>query len=369
MTSQQEPLEPDLQSILADLGGANGLQLLQNVVNSGGALPLAGGTMTGPITNASFNGTFTFLEGATTASYLQYRTLNGDDNVLLSLGTGQAITDLTNQVYMSTISYPNVNTAGNAEGIALNIGQYQVTATDGASNVTRTGQWANIEMDFIQFNQTGGTATFNDVVNNRFRFSIPKTGVTIANNKGIDFVVPLASDVTGSVTNYTAINIPALTGGGGTNFYGITFNNNPNGGSISSVNNDLSLVARTAGTNITLTTTSTGSIVLTPGSSGTVRLGNPNGVKTQAYDVTTSPYDVYKIQSVGQTGGWQGTIDLKVGFSTGTLYTGLRITQVSNSAGHTAIGFYGVTPVLQQVSSSTLAGVIAGLVALGLFSS
>lgn len=35
----------------------------------------------------------------------------------------------------------------------------------------------------------------------------------------------------------------------------------------------------------------------------------------------------------------------------------------------TKIGFFGTTPVAEQVSGGTLAGVIAGLVALGLFSS
>ena len=220
----------------------------------------------------------TYLTGVGQAAITK-RLSNGDDNVILTLGTGQAITDQVNQTYIATISplgpsgVTAINTTGaGAAGIGFNIGQWIVNATDGASNLTRAGEFCNIEHDFIQFQQSGGTAIFNRAVSSRFRFAIPKTGVTIVNNKGIDFVVPNAGDVTGAVTNYIAINIPALTGGGGTNFYGIQFNNAPNGGSVVSANSDLVLKSLTNSTHINLLAASGGNVLLQAGSGGNVLL-------------------------------------------------------------------------------------------------
>lgn len=187
------------------------------------------------------------------------RILNGDtENALLALGTGQAVTHQGNDHFLVTIAPHGVSntvttTGADAGAIGFNIGQWVLRATDGAANVTRTREVANIEHDFIQLEQTGGTATFNRVVSSRFRFAIPKTGVTIVDSKGIDFVVPNASDVTGAVTNYVAINIPALSGGGGSNFYGIRFNNAPANGSIVSQGGALVMKTLTNGDDIVLT--------------------------------------------------------------------------------------------------------------------
>jgi len=238
-------------------------------------------TQPGDLGTAAATDATDYLTGVGQAT-LTTRVLNGDDNVLLTIGTGQAV-NAQHQVYLATISphgagTNTVNTLGAAAGgIGFNIGQWVVNATDGAANITRTTEWCNIEHDFIQFEQVGGSAVFNRVVSSRFRFSIPKTGVTIVDNKGIDFVVPNVSDVTGAVTNYIAINIPALTGGGGTNFYGIKFNNAPNGGSIVSVNNDLVLKTLTANTAVTLAAASGGDVNLQPGSGGALNVGGTTG--------------------------------------------------------------------------------------------
>lgn len=198
-----------------------------------------------------------FIAGADTIAVIDKNILNGDDNVRLGLGTGQDVTNQDDDTYMVTIaptgSQNYVETTGaGARPIGFNIGQWITRATDGAANLTRVNQVANIEFDFVQMEQVGGTATFSEVVNSRFRFAIPKTGVTIVDNQGIDFVIPLADDVTGTVTNYIAIEIPALTGGGGGTHYGIRFNNEPNGGSIVSRSGNLTLRALSAATHIVL---------------------------------------------------------------------------------------------------------------------
>ena len=206
----------------------------------------------------------TFTDGTDDIAAVTKRVLNGDDNVLLSLGTGQAVTDTAHDTYMTTISptpplgYVATTGAG-AGAVGFNIGQWVLRATD--AQASRTREVCNIEHDFIQLEQTGGATTFQKVVSSRFRFSIPKTGVTITDNKGIDFVVPNASDVTGAVTNYIAVNIPALTGGGGTNFYGIRFNNEPANGSIVSQFGKLTLKTLTAGDDIKLVPADTGTVV------------------------------------------------------------------------------------------------------------
>ena len=61
------------------------------------------------------------------------------------------------------------------------------------------------------------------------------------------------------------------------------------------------------------------------------------------------------------TGGNQAVSYITIGNIIQTSYTGIGAVN--------KLAFFGVAPVLQQVSGGTLAGVIAGLVALGLFSS
>lgn len=220
----------ELTAATTPLAGTETAVVVQGGVTKKVAVSALAGTIAAPVT-------------ITGVGSISHRTLNGDDNSLLVLGSGQAITDVANDVYMGTIT-PSPGTVSSsgaaARGVGVNIGQWAVTFTDAQPN--RTSPWCNIEADFIQFQQTGGATIVDKAQNTRFRFAIPKTGVTITKNIGIDFVVPNVSDVTGAVTDYIAINIPALTGGGGTNFYGILFNNAPNGGSIAAaVGVDLNL--------------------------------------------------------------------------------------------------------------------------------
>ena len=319
-------------------------------------LALAGtATQPGDLGTAAATDATDYLTGVGRAA-LTTRVLNGDDNVLLTLGTGQAITDPTHQTYIATITptapgTATVTTTGAlAAGIGFNIGQWIVRATDGASNLTRTGEFCNIEHDFIQFEQTGGTAIFNRVVSSRFRFSIPKTGVTIVDNKGIDFVVPNAGDVTGSVTNYIAINIPALTAGGGTNFYGIKFNNEPNGGSIAAQNADLVFKTLTNGQHIKMVPAPGGGEVRVASAVPTVRI-MPTGRGDKTFSTSSSsPKDVLEITSVGPTGGWHGVIDLKVSNSAGAAFSILRLDGAGTATG--AVGFFGVTPSGQRATTA-----------------
>lgn len=199
------------------------------------------------------NGGVTISQNGKQVAQWAQRTLNGDANALLLMGIpNQVVADQVAQTYIATISPPNITTSGaGAAAIGFNIGQWIVTATD--TGVTRAGQFCNIEHDFIQLQmQTGGnTATFNSLVSSRFRFAIPKTGVTVVDNLGISFVVPLASDVTGSITNMVAVDIPALTNGGATNYYGIRFANTPNAGSIVAMAGaDLTLNAVNSGNSV-----------------------------------------------------------------------------------------------------------------------
>lgn len=383
-------------SFVADIGAPAGVIWLNKVA---AATPTAGTPL-----SVVYYSDFTTLQGRVTAlesggaatadpvftgsltvtgrAAITKRTLNGSDNVLLALGTAQAVTDQTNQTYMTTIAPTGAQnfittTGGGAAAIGFNIGQWICRATDGASNLTRTGEFANIEHDFVQYEQTGGTAVFNRVVSSRFRFAIPKAGVTIVENKGIDFVVPNASDVTGAVTSYIAVNIPALTAGGGTNHYGIKFNNEPNGGSVVSASADLVLKSLTNGTHIRLAPAAGGGEVRLPGNSGqsaTLRF-LPSGKGDKTFTTSSSsPKDVFTITSNGLTGGWHGCVDLMVSNSAGTPFTVLRVDGAGTAGG--AVGFFGTTPSGKRATTAdatdlatviTLANALkADLVAYGL---
>lgn len=383
-----------------------------------------------PKASPAFTGTVTIPGGGVFGT----RTLNGKPNTYLFMGPADTIDNQINDTFISTIvpCYPAaVNTSGaGAGGIGFNIGNWVITATDGASALTRTSQWANIEHDYMQFQQSGGSAIFNDVVSSRFRFAIAKAGVTIVDNKGLDFVIPNIVDATGAVTNYIAINIPPMSGGGGTNFYGIKFNNAPNGGSIASaaghdlvlnaINNFVRLRAagvdilytsaagvgmtksaiinefyaagvyssqvasgnRAAdepkfwlhkdavidwtmriqpgigastlewltGSNVRASLTAAGLLTATAGvdaGPGPILFGPAIRRKTFAFDAASSPNDVLQIKSEGQTGGWNGTIDLMVSRSAGTVNRALRVQEI---AGGTAVGFYAATPVVRAAA-------------------
>lgn len=166
------------------------------------------------------------------------------DNVWLRLGTGQAITTSPSDTYVATIATPSVNQSGVSQYIGLNIGTVGVNATD---TVTKTGQQAMVEMDKIDFTQSGGAVTYSSAVQTRFRFAWAHAGVTITKNAGIDFVPPDGSLATGTVVDYVAVNIPSLSAAGGysgTNFYGLRCNNALSGGCVSSIpGTDLNIFA------------------------------------------------------------------------------------------------------------------------------
>jgi hypothetical protein len=170
------------------------------------------------------------------------------DNIRVRLGTTTAVTNTTTDTYVVTIDTPSLNITGSAARyIGFNIGSIQLTGTDTA---TMTSQQCVLEMDKIDVYQTTSQAkTWNNFVNTRFRFAIPHTNQTIVDNLGISFVVPTVSDSGAAVTNYKAVHIPSLTGGGGTNFAGVWFENNPNAGSIASGDGiAISIVSSSLGT-------------------------------------------------------------------------------------------------------------------------
>lgn len=76
------------------------------------------------------------------------------------------------------------------------------------------------------------------------------------------------------------------------------------------------------------------------------------------------------LSAVGETGASAGsTWQVLVYDDAATVYTALDISRVDGATRFLKVGFNGNTPVGKQVSGGTTAGVIAGLVALGLFSS
>jgi hypothetical protein len=180
--------------------------------------------------------------------YLRPAALFDFDNIRLRLGTTTAVTNTTTDTYVVTIDTPSLNITGSAARyIGFNIGSIQLTGTDTA---TMTSQQAVLEMDKIDVYQTTSQAkTWNNFVNTRFRFAIPHTNQTIVDNLGISFVVPTVADSGAAVTNYKAVHIPALSGGGGTNFAGVWFENNPSAGSIASGDGvAISIIASSLGT-------------------------------------------------------------------------------------------------------------------------
>ena len=174
-------------------------------------------------------------------------TNGGFDRVVLFMGNGQTVSGGTDDCYTTTIGQaaPNLNT-GNRSVIFINIGRSRVIATD---QVTRTGQFCTIENDMMNVEQQGGAVTFNDVCNTRFRFNPPTTGVTIIDNKGIDFVMPGAF-ATGTVVNYKAINIRTMASGilAGANAYGIWFEDQPTASIASAGNSSISIIPGGTGT-------------------------------------------------------------------------------------------------------------------------
>ena len=203
----------------------------------------------------------------------QYRDL-GYQNARLILGTGTNVSDVTQDTFLATINTPSFTVTGAAaRPVAFNMGTITVTNAD---TTTKTAQFAMLEMDKFDIyarNGSGSTGAdaviLNRVVNTRFRFHIPYEYVTLVTSVGIDFVMPNVTATGAAVTNYRAINIPSMTGSGGTNFTGMFFNNDPSKGGISSADGvNLSMWAGSAGS-------STANLVLgSTGSSGRVKLQN-----------------------------------------------------------------------------------------------
>ena len=152
----------------------------------------------------------------------------GKQRATLFLGTTEDVTGSATADNYSAAIYPQGarnQTGGSWGHIFLAIGRLNLTATDTA---TRSVQFANIEADYTDFQQSGGAVTFSDVVNTRFRFPAVGSGVTLTVAKGIDFVWPIAGMVTGTVGEYRAINLPDgnIPFGQGANVYGLWFDTN-----------------------------------------------------------------------------------------------------------------------------------------------
>ena len=99
--------------------------------------------------------------------------------------------------------------------------------------------------------------------------------------------------------------------------------------------------------------------------SGLVELGSSNQIQ-----IDGGPGDATN-NYVGLELTATGNINMYVSPATGSANIDIAgaVTINETSAGVSTLGFFGHTPVAEQVSGGTLAGVIAGLVALGLFSS
>ncbi|MDP3965820.1 MAG: hypothetical protein Q8Q13_03415, partial [bacterium] len=200
--------------------------------------------------------------------------------------------------YLATINPGSVTQQGDSPVVGFNLADFIITALDQS---TRTyGNWG-IEHDKLVLRQTGGAVTFNKAGSTRFRFPFAETGVTLVDSIGLSFFLPNAEDVTGTVTNYKAIHFPALTGGGGTNFYGLYFENAPNGGSIASKpGTDITIVAGSGGsTNSNIIASSTNFTVNTSlaGETGTVILngGGASGV----VQIKTNGLEIMRFGTVG----------------------------------------------------------------------
>lgn len=349
---------------------------------SGGPVPDMTGVPAGRMVRSLGNNGAEWVDPNAALATKTRRTINGDANNLVALGTGEPVTNQTNDVYIVTIApHPTtgnvVETSGAGAGaVGFNIGQWILRATDGALGLHRGREVCNIEHDFIQLEQSGGTASFEKVVSSRFRFAIPKAGVTIVDNKGIDFTVPNASDVTGAVTNYIAMNIPALAGGGGTNHYGIRFNNEPDGGSIVSRFGDLVLKALSADTSVRIEggPGASGAVKLVPGSGASVIAGGPTGaLGSMELAPVVNVGGVRSRLIYGTDGtGWKFGIAKNVGGVVTDLMTILDQGDVAITRG---LGVHGVTPPAARptVSGSrggnaALASLLTAIAATGLIS-
>lgn len=260
--------------------------------------------------------------GAKQIGILQYRLLNSvDDNMRFVVGTGASITNTSATAYVASITpVTPLTQTGNCAAVGLNIGNWIVNATD---TTTRTGQYANVEMDYLAFSQSGGAVTFNFAQNVNIRMPFALTGVTLVDSVGLNFLMP-GTDATGAITSYKAINIPAMTGSGGTNFFGIFFNDVPNGGHLATASNT-DLVLRPQGTGmVRLDNFATG---LGIGTAASTRM------KTFTATAAVSPFDRLVIASKGASAGWRGTVDLDVSYNNGTQLNGLRV--VANTDGTT----------------------------------
>lgn len=281
------------------------------------------------------------------AGFIGYRVLNGsDDNTRLVLGTTQNITTASGATrYLSTISPANpLNQTGNCAAVGVNIGRFDLVATD---TVQRTHQFANIEADKIVISQTGGAVLFDWFQNTNFRVAVPTTGVTITDNVGINFLMPDVGEVTGAVTNYKAINIPTMSGAGGTNFYGIFFQDTPANGSIAAASNK----------DLTLNAGGTGRVWVSNNTGG-LAIGQTARLKTLV-NTLSSPIDAFVLTSNGNSSGWQGAVDLSVSYSAGTAVRGLRV--LANTDGTTASVI--VNSAFLHKSSITLTNGAAALTA------
>jgi len=175
-----------------------------------------------------------------------YRLLNSNQkNARLRMGTGQTIgANTTNDYYLGTIDLGTVNQSGNSNIIGLNIGIIGVTATD---QVQKKRPQYNVELDMFQITAGAGEVTYDKVGNTRVRFPVAQTNVTITDAVGITFLLGNTL-VTGAVTNYKGILFPAMTGSGGTNFWGLFFEGQPNKGMIGTADDvDLLITAGVAG--------------------------------------------------------------------------------------------------------------------------
>lgn len=235
-----------------------------------------------------------FSSNSLSVGSLNYRVDGGSgaDNVWFKLGTGQAISAHAGaDTYVATIGTPSVNISGVAQYIGLNIGSVTVNATD---TTTKTFQQAMLEMDKIDFTQSGGAVQYNNAVNTRFRFHFAHAGVTIVDNKGISCVMPLPlGGDQGTVTTYTCIDIPVMSGAAGysgTNFFGMMFNSTLTAsvGSVGGV--DLSVRAGSYGAgaaNLILDALNGGKVIIRNAAADIAQFGT-TGAQLNYFDLTAN---------------------------------------------------------------------------------
>lgn len=172
-------------------------------------------------------------------SYRSVSTPDGQfDNARSRWGTDQAIASFSNsqETYVATLDIGQHNISGaNAAVIGFNIGQGDITATDA---VTKINPSFSIEVDalFMHANNGNTPVTFNFLGGTRSRIPVIDNYVNIVNAVAYSFAQPTVSGLTSAgVTNYIGYHVPAMTGGMGTNYFGMLFDNTPNKGSIASI--------------------------------------------------------------------------------------------------------------------------------------